>query len=158
VQDYIASLGFPEYQNLIAEAQIDGPKLLRLTTDDLRQEPLQIVSPDHVLVIHMQIGELKMRHQIFSAAERAAHRAAHPSLDGWSATDVRAYLEAMGLVRYAERFAEAAVDGEVLRAMDDAQLERLLELPGEEGDVATRQADLGFLSAQLSMLRARAAV
>ena len=61
---------------------------------------------------------------------------------------MRAYLEAMGLVRYAERFAEAAVDGEVLRAMDDAQLERLLELPGEEGDAATRQADLGFLSAR----------
>jgi hypothetical protein len=103
----------------------------------------------------MEIGELKLRHALLSPSERRAHRKAHPCIDGWTAKEVRRYLEAVGLGRYAGYFAARGTDGDVLLGMSEVELGAVLLGHGGKESVEERDAALEILAAQLVMLRER---
>lgn len=103
----------------------------------------------------MEIGELKLRHALLSPSERKAHRKAHPCIDGWPAKDVRKYLEAVGLGRYAGYFSARGTDGDALLGMNEVELGAVLLGQGDKESVEEREAALELLAAQLAMLRER---
>ena len=149
VQAWVESIGFPEYRGAFGEGPIDGPKLLKFTAAKLEDE-LLLAAPEHRLVIEMELGELKLKHGLLTAAERQAHLTAHPRTDTWSRVDVREFLDGQGLGAYAANFAQ--VDGQTLVAMSEAQLQVLTTGGGSD---ETDQATFELLSAQVRHLRER---
>jgi len=109
----------------------------------------------HRLVLEMEIGELRLRHDLLSASERKAHRKAHPCIDGWTAKEVRKYLEAMGLGRYTGYFATRPTDGDALLGMSKDDLHAVMLEHREKESREEREAAAEFLAAQLEMLRER---
>ena len=151
MQAWVESIGFPEYTAAFGEGGVDGRKLLTLDLAGLEDE-LLLAAPDHRLVIDMEIGELKLRHGLMTADERAIHLAAHPRTEDWSAADVRDFLEEQGLGAYAARFAR--LDGRGLLALRPAQL-RSLAVGGDSEE--TDEATFELLAAQVQYLRERSA-
>lgn len=149
VQSWVESIGFEEYAAAFGEGGIDGRKLVGFDAAKLEDE-LLLAAPEHRLVIEMELGELKLRRGLMTAAERQAHLAAHPRTDAWSAADVREFLQEQGLGSYAPRF--ASLDGRALLALSDAQLQGLATGGStDEVDKATYE----LLSAQMQYLRER---
>ena len=114
------------------------------------EDELLLAAPEHRLVIEMELGELKLKHGLLTAAERQAHLTAHPRTDTWSRVDVREFLDGQGLGAYAANFAQ--VDGQTLVAMSEAQLQVLTTGGGSD---ETDQATFELLSAQVRHLRER---
>lgn len=52
MEDWVESIGYSEYRGAFREAQVDGARLLGLTTEALKEEIL-IASAEHVLVIEV---------------------------------------------------------------------------------------------------------
>jgi len=136
-----------EYARIAHEAQLSGKKLLALSLEKLESD-LLIASPEHRLVIEMELGELRLRRGLMSQKERRAHRLAHPAADEWRREDVQQFLAVVGLARHVSRFSD--LDGLGFLSLGESQLRARLGLSASD---APHEADV--LWEQLRMLRAR---
>jgi len=150
VQDWVESIGFYEYRDAFYEGSIDGATLLGLTAETIASR-LLISAPEHLAVLEMELGELKLRRGLLSGSQRKAHLKAYPAADGWSEKEVRAFLQGVGFAAYANGFER--IDGAALLRLSQAELrERMVGAPSEYD--ADAQA-LELLTAHLEVLRYR---
>jgi len=152
VQSWVRSIGYAEYVGAFSEAQIDGPKLLTLSAESLQAE-LIIASPEHALVIEMEVSSLRLRRGLMSAAEERQYRKAHPSPFDWGVSDVVAFLEELGLGAYSKAFSKRKIDGPMLLQLQQDSLASLLNISPNKFEANENALEL--LTAAVSLLKRR---
>ena len=162
MQDWVESVGYYEFREAFgkdhgARRGVNGRTLLRLTAAQL-YEQLILPSTELADVMQMEIDELKARRGLFTPAELAAYRAAHPLAETLGVDGIVALLRDAGMERHARSFAAARVDGRALLRLSEREVSKLTAKAGGAADAYEHaMADAEQISAIIDHLRWRSA-